>query len=93
MHVAVENVRYVTTERDSIYGIEMKFRRDYDDAYTGCFTLFLNEDLVDLSRPVTIIVNGRQLYWGMLTANTRRFASVRWLPSTTGSASIRWPTR
>ncbi|MFR1987711.1 MAG: hypothetical protein ACLS29_06270 [Prevotellamassilia sp.] len=71
VHVAVENVRYVTTERDSIYGIEMKFRREYDDAYTGRFTLFLNEDLVDLSRPVTIIVNGRQLYWGMLTANTR----------------------
>ncbi|EJW95282.1 hypothetical protein EVA_16608 [gut metagenome] len=71
VHVAVENVRYVTTERDSVYGIEMKFRREYDDAYTGRFTLFLNEDLVDLSRPVTIIVNGRQLYWGMLTANTR----------------------
>lgn len=62
--MSVENIRYTTTQRDSIWGIEMKFNRDYEPAQSGNFTIFLNEDMVDFSLPVKVVVNGRQVFFG-----------------------------
>lgn len=67
--VAVENVQYTTTETDPVYGIELKFARTYAHAASGKFTLFLNEHLVDLSRPVTVMVNGKRVYQSKLRLN------------------------
>ncbi len=35
------------------------------------FTLFLNESLVDLSRPVTVVTNGRAAFEGMVTPSAK----------------------
>ena len=62
--IVIENVNYTTTQRDSIFGIEMKFSRTYDVASGGAFTLFLNEELVNLRTPVRVFVNGRRVFLG-----------------------------
>lgn len=70
VNVNVYDVAYTTTEADSIYGIELKFNRTYRPSRKGCFTLFLNEHLVDLKRPVEVVVNGRSVFKGKLTLST-----------------------
>lgn len=69
--IVVENVTYACTELDPVYGIELKFARTYTPAEHGHITLFLDEHLVKLLRPVTVRVNGRQLYRSKLRLSTR----------------------
>ena len=61
INITVENVTYTCTHRDPVYGIELQFERSYSPAPHGPFTLFLNEHLVDLKRPVTVTVNGKTI--------------------------------
>ncbi len=68
--IVVGSVNYTTTEKDVVYGIEMKFKRTYNQTTGGFFLLFLDEHLVDLKTPVTVKVNGRVLYNKKLKLNT-----------------------
>lgn len=70
VHVAVEDIHYLTIETDPVYGIAMKSHRSYTPATKGSFTLYFNEELIDLKRPVTLFVNGKQVYWGKASINT-----------------------
>ena len=70
VRVQVDDIHYQTLQTDSVYGIAMKFSRTYTPARRGAFTLYLNEQMVDLSRPVAVIVNGRQVFKGRLRPNT-----------------------
>lgn len=60
----INDVEYTTIERDQRWGIEMKFNRRYQQSKGGKLRIYLNEQLVDMSKPVTLIVNGKQLYHG-----------------------------
>jgi hypothetical protein len=60
----INDVEYTTVERDQRWGIEMKFNRRYQQSKGGKLRIYLNEQLVDLRKPVTLIVNGKQLYQG-----------------------------
>lgn len=60
--IVIENVHYTTIERDPMYGIELKFKRTYTPSSNGEITLFLNNELVDLSRPVYITINGKRAF-------------------------------
>lgn len=60
--IVVENVNYETTERDPMYGIELKFNKSYTIAHNGAFTLYLDEHLVNLSDKVIVKVNGKEVY-------------------------------
>lgn len=71
IEVTVSNVRYVTTQKDSIWGIEMKFDKELIPAREGSFTLFLDEHLVDLKKRVTLVVNGRKVFQGKLTPDLK----------------------
>lgn len=62
VNVRVQNVEYTTIEKDSVFGIEMKFERKYTEAQQGQFIIFLNEHLVDFNRPVKVKVNGKVIY-------------------------------
>lgn len=64
----VSLVTYSTTETDSKWGIALDFTKQYTPATTGEITLYLNNHLVDLSRPVTLTVNGKQVFQGTLPA-------------------------
>lgn len=58
----VQNVTYTTTH--SIYNIPMLFARSYTPATKGNVTLFLSEELFDLSQPVKVLVNGKEVFCG-----------------------------
>ncbi len=58
----VKNVTYTTTQ--AIYNIPMFFSKEYTAATTGNVTIFLNEELFDLSEPVRVIVNGKEKFNG-----------------------------
>lgn len=69
--VNVSNVRYETIETDSVYGIELKFQRNHETAHAGSFTIFLDEHLVDLAKPVKVTVNGHTVFEGMLRLDVK----------------------
>ena len=60
----VDTVAYETIQKDSIWGIDMKFKRNLAPAQHGNVTIFLNRSLVNLSRPVTVILNGNVVHHG-----------------------------
>lgn len=62
----VSEVTYTTTETDQRWGIALAFSRSYKPAVRGKVTIYLNEELVDLKRPVTLTVNGRRVFKGKL---------------------------
>lgn len=64
--LTVDRVEYVTTERDPRWGIEMAFYRNYTPATDGMVTIYLNSHLVDLNKPVTVIINGVKAFKGKL---------------------------
>ena len=64
IELKVSDVVYETVERDPRWGIEMKFRKNYTPVKKGKLILYLCPELVDLSRKVTVSVNGRKVYTG-----------------------------
>ena len=64
MDITVKNVEYTTVEE--IYGIPMTFSKKYTPATKGNITVFLNEELFDLARPVKIVVNGKVAFNGIV---------------------------
>lgn len=60
--LVVEDVEYTCTETDPVYGIQLKFNRSYTPSAHGHVTLFLDEHLVQLLRPVKVRINGREVY-------------------------------
>lgn len=64
IEMKVENATYTTTR--AIYNIPMFFERSYAPATKGNVTLFLNEELFDLSQPVKVIVNGKEAFNGVV---------------------------
>lgn len=71
VRLTVEDVAYTTTQRDSIWGIEMRFARDFKPSTAGKVRLYLSEELVDLSKPVTVYLNGRKAFHGRLDLDER----------------------
>lgn len=76
----VNLVAYECTEIDPHWGIELKFSKHTRPATSGEVVIFLDEQMVDLSRPVRLTVNGRErfngpveLCWEALRASCREF--------------------
>lgn len=60
----VDEVTYHTTETDPQWGIELKFNKTYIPARQGKVTVYLCPELVDLSKSVTLTVNGHTVFKG-----------------------------
>ncbi len=75
INVKVSTVTYDILQRDPNWGIEMKFKKSYKPATSGKFTIYLNEQLVDLKVPVTVIVNGKQVFQGKVKANVKNMVN------------------
>lgn len=69
IELEVKNVTYTTTK--SIYNIPMLFSKEYKPATAGNVTIFLNEELVDLTKPVKVIVNGKECFNGKVNATLK----------------------
>lgn len=59
VNLSVKEVEYIITELDSIYEIELNNTRRYKPAEHGAVRVYLSEELVDMTRPVSFYVNGR----------------------------------
>lgn len=59
VRIDVRQVTYIITERDPNWGIELDNTRTYAEAPHGRVRIYLSEQLIDPSRPVTLIVNGK----------------------------------
>lgn len=62
--ITAQAVKYITIETDPKWGIALDFKREYFPVDNGELTVFLNEHLVDLKKPVEIYVNGRKEFDG-----------------------------
>lgn len=71
--IAVNLVRYVPIDSDATFGfpLTLHWRKELQPATGGAFTLYLDEQLVSLDRPVTVRVNGRKVFSGKLRPNYR----------------------
>ncbi|MDE7110909.1 MAG: hypothetical protein K2O38_03300 [Muribaculaceae bacterium] len=59
-------VSYECVERDSRWGMPIKFAKHYVPVDSGAVRIFLDETMVDFSCPVTLTVNGREQFSGMV---------------------------
>ena len=69
----VENVSYTTVESNS--GIDLKFERSYTPAEQGKFVVYLCDELVDLSKKVTLRVNGKKVFKGKVKPNLKHMVN------------------
>ena len=67
--INIKEVKYTAVERDKHWGIEMRFNRNYTNAKGGRLRIYLNSELIDMNKPVTVIVNGKELYRKNVKAN------------------------
>lgn len=63
--LTVKNVKYRTAK--TISNIPMLFEKSYKKADKGNITIFLTDKLFDLTKPITVIVNGRLAWKGKAT--------------------------
>ena len=56
----VKNVSYTTTH--AIQGIPMLFKKDYSEVTKGNVTIFLSEKHFDFTKPITVVVNGKEVF-------------------------------
>jgi predicted esterase len=69
--ITVTDVTYTVTEIDPIWGIALTFAKSYaPHTGGGEITVYADERYVDLSRPVTIRVNGATRFSGLLPLST-----------------------
>lgn len=62
----VHDVVYEQTLSDPIWHLGLEFTRSYSYSESGRVTVFLCSELVSLEKPVTLIVNGKIVFRGML---------------------------
>ena len=67
--INIKEVEYTAVEKDKHWGIEMRFNRNYTNAKGGRLRIYLNSELIDMNKPVTVIVNGKELYRKNVKAN------------------------
>ena len=67
--LSVQKTVYNTTESQD--GIELKFKKFYSKLSRGKIRIYLNNNLVDLTKPVTVKANGKLLFSGMVQPNVR----------------------
>ena len=71
----VNKVVFKATSKEPKWGIPITFDRIYSSADKGAITLFLNNDLVDLDKEVTVMVNGKELFKGKVTPTLQAMVS------------------
>lgn len=64
--VSVDLVSYTVTRRDPVFGIEMEYSKSLAPAGSGSFVIYLNDSLVDPEKPVTVNVNGVEVFKGIV---------------------------
>lgn len=64
INMNVSTVVWKTVKTDPHWGIELVFEKELVPAEDGSFILYLCDELVDLDREVTLVVNGKEYFRG-----------------------------
>lgn len=72
--LTVQQVAYETIEKHRT-GVEMKFARTYTPATKGKITIYLSPELVDLSKKITLTVNGKQVFQGKVKPDLKHLVN------------------
>ncbi len=63
--IKVSSVRYIEAEKDSVWNLTLRWKKQFlQPTAHGTLMLYLDEDLVDLGKPVVIRLNGNVVYRG-----------------------------
>ena len=71
----MHNVRYVPLDREPMWNIVMHYRKEVQPATGGRLRIYLNDELVDLNRSVTIRVNGKKVFKGKVKRRLEHMAN------------------
>ena len=66
IRLSVRKVTYQTVERDPVYGIDLKFTKSYHPTSGGKWKIYLNDQLVDMNKPITVFINDRKVFEGKI---------------------------
>ncbi len=72
--LTVQLVTYQTIETHPT-GVELKFAKTYTTATKGKITVYLSPELVDLSKEITLTVNGKQAFKGMVEPDRKHLVN------------------
>lgn len=91
VEVSVDNVSYSVAERDSLWGIGLRYARSFERARGGRLRIYLDERMVDVREEVTVNVNGREAFRGRLVptvADMAESAAAYFDPGRVFAASV-----
>ncbi|ATA90649.1 hypothetical protein CGC58_09150 [Capnocytophaga stomatis] len=71
INVQVDAVTYQGVEKSPRWNFFTKYEKTHVPASKGKFTLYLNAQLVDLGKEITVIVNGKQVFKGIAQPDTK----------------------
>lgn len=66
VNIQVDTVTYRGVEKSQHWNLFTKYEKTHTPASKGKFTLYLNPQLVDLSKEVTVVVNNKQVFKGIV---------------------------
>lgn len=75
IELTIDRVQYEVTQREPRWNIPVKHIKHYESAKEGAFTLYFSDEMVDFSRKVTVIVNGRKVYHGKVRPNMKHMVN------------------
>lgn len=67
--------KYHTTEATEMWSLPLSFTRSYTEATGGKIRLYLSRQLVNLDQEITVRLNGKEVYRGVLQPNYSALAS------------------
>ena len=68
-------MNYKATEIDPNWGIELKFEKSHQPATKGKVIIYLCQELVDLNKPVSLTVNGKKAFKGMVKPDLKNLVN------------------
>ncbi len=71
----VNEVNYKTVETDPYWGIQLKFEKSYKPAKKGKVVIYLCNELVDLSQKITVTVNGKKVFNGIVKPDLKHLVN------------------
>lgn len=65
--INVDEVTYIPIEISSVWNFPMKYGKTFAPAQHGKFLIYLSDKLVDFDKEITVQVNGKQVFKGIVT--------------------------
>ncbi|WP_172917985.1 hypothetical protein [Capnocytophaga canis] len=73
--INVDDVSYKGIERSPRWNLFTKYQKTHIPLQKGKFVVYLNQNLVDFSKEVTVVVNNKQVFKGMLQSDVQHLVN------------------